>query len=158
VYEPDGPDDARGRLVVSLGGHPSPLLIRERGTEPVGRFGTILGMVEPSLFEDVIEIRDGDTMVMFTDGLTDAPGDQAVPLSELETLFSGAVDDVGVLADDIRVLKRRRRPSGSADDTALLVVRFGASPTPRVPVASAPERGEHAPAERQPTADEQAVT
>ena len=142
MYEADGPADARGHVVVSLGGHPRPLHIRDGGTEPVGRFGTILGMIEPSLSEDVIPIADGDTLVMFTDGLTDAPGDQAVPVAELEELFRCAGDDVEVLADDIRMLKRRRRPSGSADDTALLVVRFGTSPIPQTSGAARPGRGE----------------
>jgi serine phosphatase RsbU (regulator of sigma subunit) len=160
MYEPDGPDDARGHLVVTLGGHPRPLHIRDRGTEPVGRFGTILGMVEPSLVEDVVPIHDGDTLVMFTDGLTDAPGDQAVPFGELEELFSRAGDDVEVLADEIRVLKRRRRPSGSADDTAILIVRFGTSPSPRTAVAAAPGRGEPSmiPPGREPTADQPVVS
>ena len=72
-------------------------------TEPVGRFGTILGMVEPSLAEDVVTIDDGDTLVMFTDGLTDAPGDQAVPFDELDDLLSRSADDVETLADEIRV-------------------------------------------------------
>jgi serine phosphatase RsbU (regulator of sigma subunit) len=91
-------------------------------------------MVEPTIHEDVVAIRGGDTLVMFTDGLTDAPGDQAVPLQDLERLFSRPDDGVEALADDIRALKRQRRPTGSADDTAVLVVRFGAVPAP-VPVA-----------------------
>ena len=135
VYEPDGPTDAGGRLVVSLGGHPRPLLVRDHLTEAVGQFGTILGMVEPSLYEEVISVRDGDTLVMFTDGLTDAPGDQAVPIEELQQLFGQSDGDVERLADEIRGLKRRRRPSGSADDTAVLVVRFGSSVAPTVSAA-----------------------
>ena len=55
--------------------------------------------------------------------------------------------DVEDLADDIRVLKRRRRPSGSADDTAVLVIRFKAAPSE--PVASGTEQADTVdPAER----------
>jgi serine phosphatase RsbU (regulator of sigma subunit) len=134
TYEPAGPGSADGHLVVSLGGHPRPLLVRDRRTEEIGRFGTVLGMVEPSIHEDVIDVHGGDTLVMFTDGLTDAPGDQAVPYAELEQLLGRADDGVEALADAIRALKRRRRPSGSADDTAVLVVRFNATSAASVAV------------------------
>jgi serine phosphatase RsbU (regulator of sigma subunit) len=139
TYRPDGPGRAGGELVVSLGGHPQPLLVRGNGVQPVGQFGTVLGMVQPLLSEERIRAEPGDTLVLFTDGLTDAPGDQAVPLAELEELLGRSVDTgVEELADDIRVLKRRRRPSGSADDTAVLVIRF--KETPNEPVGTGTEQ------------------
>ena len=148
TYRPDGPDRAGGEIVVSLGGHPQPLLVRGSGVHPVGEFGTVLGMVQPLLSEERIRVAAGDTLVLFTDGLTDAPGDQAVPIAELEELLGRSVEtDVEDLADDIRVLKRRRRPSGSADDTAVLVIRFKAAPSE--PVASGTEQADTVdPAER----------
>jgi serine phosphatase RsbU (regulator of sigma subunit) len=63
---------------------------------------------------------------MYTDGLTDAPADQAVPIEELLELLGAEGDEpVELLADSIRPLKRRRRPRGSNDDTAIVVLRFG---------------------------------
>lgn len=117
-----------GDLVVSLGGHPAPLLRRRDGSvTEVGRTGTLLGMVEPTVHDTHLPIHAGDTLVLYTDGLTDAPGDQGVPLVEVESYLHQAGGlEVGPLADGIRTLKRRRRPLlGSNDDTALVVVRFG---------------------------------
>jgi hypothetical protein len=67
-----------------------------------------------------------------TDGLTDAPANQAVPIEELLELLGGDEGDepVELLADSIRPLKRRRRPRGSADDTAIVVLRFGVASIP----------------------------
>lgn len=125
TYRPDHSGRAGGEIVVSLGGHPQPLLVRSNDVAPIGRFGTVLGMIEPSLHEVRTRVEPGDTLVLFTDGLTDAPGDQAVPLHELEELLRrSTASSVEALADDIRMLKRSRRPSGSADDTAVVVIRF----------------------------------
>jgi serine phosphatase RsbU (regulator of sigma subunit) len=125
TFTPDG--TGGGELVVSLGGHPQPLLRRRnREIEAIGVPGTVLGMVEPSLVDVAVDVEPGDTLVMYTDGLTDAPRDEAVPMSEIEELLIERGDiEVGALADSIRTLKRRRRPQGSSDDTAMLIVRFG---------------------------------
>ncbi|MBI5087464.1 MAG: serine/threonine-protein phosphatase, partial [Actinobacteria bacterium] len=114
---------------MSLGGHPRPLLRRVDATvEEVGQPGTLLGMVEPTLHDTIIDVEPGDTLVLYTDGLTDAPGSQAVPIDEvIELLRADGAMPVEPLADSIRVLKRRRRPQGSADDTVVMVVRFGVS-------------------------------
>jgi serine phosphatase RsbU (regulator of sigma subunit) len=118
-----------GRLTVALGGHPQPLLRRADGEiEAIGRMGSILGLFEPSVEEAEVDVVVGDTLLLYTDGLTDAPGEQAVPLEEVIDAFGelGGRLEVGPLADSIRVLKRRRRPHGSSDDTALVVIRFTA--------------------------------
>ncbi|MEP7113686.1 MAG: PP2C family protein-serine/threonine phosphatase [Ilumatobacteraceae bacterium] len=115
------------RLEVSLGGHPQPLLRHEDGQiEAVGELGTVLGMIEPTLSTTIIDVVLGDTLVMYTDGLTDAPAGKAVSVEELSELLRFTGDQpIEQLADSIRVLKRGRRPQGSDDDTALLILRFG---------------------------------
>ena len=119
-------DDGSYRLELSLGGHPQPLLLRaNRRVEAIGMRGTLLGMIEPSLVTSTIDLHPGDTLVFYTDGLTDAPAHQAVSVEELTNLLELQGDQpIEQLADSIRALKRHRRPLGSGDDTALLIVRF----------------------------------
>jgi hypothetical protein len=114
-------------LQLSLGGHPEPLLRRADGSvTTIGQRGTLLGMIEPTLAETTVDIQHGDTVTFYTDGLTDAPAEQAVPVDELiEHLRASGARPIDDIADSIRVLKRSRRPLGSGDDTVVLIVRFG---------------------------------
>jgi serine phosphatase RsbU (regulator of sigma subunit) len=119
------------RIDLSLGGHPQPLLRHPDGrVEAVGRRGTLLGMIEPSLSTSTVEFQPGDMLVLYTDGLTDAPADQAVSVEELIGLLEVDGDQpIEQLADSIRAMKRHRRPLGSGDDTALLILRFDQLPS-----------------------------
>ena len=65
---------AHGRADVSSGGHPLPIVVHADGdVEQVGEPGVLLG-VEPdiSLTDHSVELRPGDAIVLYTDGLTDA--------------------------------------------------------------------------------------
>jgi len=114
------------RVEMSLGGHPQPMLRRANGTvEAVGDLGMLLGILEPNLVNTVVELKPGDTLVFYTDGLTDAPAQQAVSVDELATLLQlDGQQSIEGLADSIRALKRGRRPLGSGDDTAILILRY----------------------------------
>lgn len=116
------------RVDLALGGHPRPIWVTSEGATPVGELGTILGMVTPRFRASVHHLGVDDLLVFYTDGVTDAPGASAVSEEELCDLLSGAhgsdPDDV------INLLRRelvRRRPTGSRDDIALLVVRSTSS-------------------------------
>jgi len=113
------------RVEMSLGGHPQPLLRRANGSvEAVGELGMLLGILEPTLTNSVVQLTAGDTLVFYTDGLTDAPAQQAVSVDELATLLQlDGQQPIENLADSIRALKRGRRPLGSGDDTAILILR-----------------------------------
>ena len=85
----------------------------------------LLGMIEPTIATTVVDLEPGDTFVFYTDGLTDAPAEQAVSVEELAALLQIEGDQpIEQLADTIRALKRGRRPLGSGDDTALMILRF----------------------------------
>jgi serine phosphatase RsbU (regulator of sigma subunit) len=124
VVEFDGRSGAE--LTVALGGHPQPLLARRSGlVEALGTPGTVVGLVEPGFTDVTVEVQQGDTLFLYTDGLTDAPGEEGVPIDEVETLLTEhRASDLDTLADLIRTLKRRRRPRGSHDDTAVILLRF----------------------------------
>jgi stage II sporulation SpoE-like protein/phosphoserine phosphatase RsbU-like protein len=65
----------KGRLQVELacGGHPLPLVVHPSGhVEPVGRLGTLLGTdIEPQLYDVTVELREGDVLLLYTDGVTE---------------------------------------------------------------------------------------
>jgi serine phosphatase RsbU (regulator of sigma subunit) len=64
-------------LRIACGGHPLPLVLRRDGTvEPIGRPGALIGVLEePPLHDDVLTLGAGDTVVLYTDGITDARGE-----------------------------------------------------------------------------------
>jgi serine phosphatase RsbU (regulator of sigma subunit) len=59
---------------MSSGGHPLPLILRaDGGVEPLGVFGTLLGVIpDPKLEESTTHLGHGDSIVFYTDGVTDA--------------------------------------------------------------------------------------
>jgi serine phosphatase RsbU (regulator of sigma subunit)/PAS domain-containing protein len=114
------------RVTVSCGGHPLPLVVRADGTtEPFGAPGTLLGLVaSPDLQDRTAELRGGDTLVLYTDGLTEAGAPARVWAPEeleatasavaggsaaatVDRLMSAAVDSVPQPRDDVAVLALR---------------------------------------------------
>jgi sigma-B regulation protein RsbU (phosphoserine phosphatase) len=67
------PSGSQTRATVSSGGHPLPLVLRADGsTEAVGSPGTIVGVFEnPVLVDQAVDLGLGDTLVLYTDGVTD---------------------------------------------------------------------------------------
>jgi serine phosphatase RsbU (regulator of sigma subunit) len=63
-------------LRVACGGHPLPLVLRRGGdVESVGRPGHLIGVfADPALHDDAFTLAAGDTVVLYTDGITDAHG------------------------------------------------------------------------------------
>lgn len=66
--------DATWQLDTATAGHPLPLRVDSRGnTTPIGRAGSLLGVVEDvELAEDTLTIHAGETVVGYTDGVTEA--------------------------------------------------------------------------------------
>jgi hypothetical protein len=68
-------DHARGaHVTLSVGGHPLPLVLRANGeVEQVGHPGTMLGVLpDPELADHTADLAPGDSLILYTDGLTDA--------------------------------------------------------------------------------------
>jgi serine phosphatase RsbU (regulator of sigma subunit) len=67
-------DGDRGSLTVALGGHPPALVLRASGdVEAIGTPGTLLGVfADPDLREAETELGPGDTVLLYTDGVTEA--------------------------------------------------------------------------------------
>jgi integral membrane sensor domain MASE1 len=120
----------------SNGGHPLPLVLRSEGTvEAIGSHGTLLGVApDPTLGDAQVELRPGDALMLYTDGLTDAyapkvnltQADLAAALESCHGL--PAVEIARELGQAVLV------SDGTAprDDIALLVLRI--PPLEAVPV------------------------
>jgi integral membrane sensor domain MASE1/anti-sigma regulatory factor (Ser/Thr protein kinase) len=118
----------RARVTVSSGGHPLPLLLRADGVvEALGRFGTLLGVVEePELSDHTVELANGDSIVLYTDGLTDAYAPQRVVTNEdLVAILQGCAGHSA--PETARAIRGAVLDGGMdepRDDIALLVLRL----------------------------------
>lgn len=114
-------------VTVSNGGHPLPLLVRRDGeVVEVGESGHLLGILpEPHLADHEIAMSQGDTLLLFTDGLVEdrtGTDGRGVWLRELLRGCAGAS------AEEIAVRLQREalaRQGSHRDDIALLVLRSG---------------------------------
>ncbi|HEX6237516.1 MAG TPA: GAF domain-containing SpoIIE family protein phosphatase [Acidimicrobiales bacterium] len=121
-------------LVLCAGGHPLPLVRRADGRiEAAGAPGTLVGVTDEVRWTDaVVHLDPGETLVCYTDGLTDRrsdrqafgeegviealgrgaglSADELVRLIEVEAVGRAGVD----LDDDMAVLALQARPAGDA--------------------------------------------
>ena len=108
--------------VISSGGHPLPLLVRDGHVQEVGGGGTLVGMVEEPLFHDeTVRLVEGDVLFLYTDGLVERrPGG-------MRTLERVLADCSGMEPEAIadRVNRELVEPGPSRDDVAFLVARVG---------------------------------
>ncbi|HJT17640.1 MAG TPA: PP2C family protein-serine/threonine phosphatase, partial [Thermoanaerobaculia bacterium] len=62
-----------GRFTYVNAGHNPPLLVGRDGIRRLGPTGPVLGVFENARFaEQTLELRDGETIVLFSDGVTEA--------------------------------------------------------------------------------------
>lgn len=111
-------------LQVGLGGHPQPLIARADGSvEHIGKHGTIVGVFADARFTTAtIDLRDGDALVMFSDGVTEARidreffGDDGLADALLRRGGAGAEGVVKLVLEGLVELGAAQR-----DDVCLLV-------------------------------------
>lgn len=135
-------DPGSGEVLCTNAGHEPPLLLRRDGSlERIRSGGLVLGMLDDQAYaEQRFTMDPGDTLVLFTDGVTEATGpDQADPededfdeedvsFFEEERLIEVVRSAHGRSADEMRrmILREVRQfTAGKApsDDVTLLVLR-----------------------------------
>jgi PAS domain S-box-containing protein len=121
-------EDAGGpHAVLCLAGHPPPVVVRASGEASFapGR-GTVLGAVpDPVSPPERVDLQPGDTLVLYTDGVTDAGGEgQRFGFDRLLSCLRGAgttAPEGLVAALDRELTSFERGPQ--RDDVAVLAVR-----------------------------------
>src|SRR3954452_21799573 len=121
---------SRGKTTmrVSCAGHPLPVLRRGDEVQRCGRPDPLLGMEAGGDRNHVeIALKPGDTVLFYTDGVVDAPGEEDRFGEDrlLEAVAAGPSDPAGLVAHVESVL--REYESGElADDRALLALQLAA--------------------------------
>ena len=110
---------------ICCAGHPTPFVMRRGGeVEPVGEPGSVLGWVpDPKLLDVTFELGDLESLVLYTDGVTEArtDGDQYGLGGLAELLRAAAQEDASAIA--ARVDRAAAHAGARRDDVAVLVAR-----------------------------------
>lgn len=119
---------SRDGATLSVGGHPLPLCLGDDGIAEVGEHGTLLGALEHTRWPEVqVALRPGQSLVAFTDGVTDAIGEggERWGTERLAAALGGASDraPAGLRAHLLQSLDEFQ-VGEQADDTAVVIMRF----------------------------------
>jgi serine phosphatase RsbU (regulator of sigma subunit)/pSer/pThr/pTyr-binding forkhead associated (FHA) protein len=120
---------ATGRITYVNAGHNAPLLIRANGSvEALEQGGTVLGMFESLPYEEgLAELRHGDTLLVFSDGVTETfnlEGDEFGESRLVEIAARGRGLDAPALQSEIlRELDRFGAGAKASDDRTLIVLK-----------------------------------
>jgi anti-sigma regulatory factor (Ser/Thr protein kinase) len=120
---------------IACGGHPQPLLVRADGSvAEVGGTGLLLGLwPDAGVTSAPVELGPGDSLVLYTDGVTDARAPERLLSSDdLATLLrESAQGGAAEIAQRLELAVTDGDPAEPRDDIALLVVGVEALRAPR---------------------------
>ena len=120
-------DARRGTLQYANAGHPYPYLLSARSKEHVRlqSTGPALGVADSADYSDVsLQFEEGDTLLCYTDGLTEAAGLDGMEFGEErleELLGAGTPGRPGELADSILGHWEGHADHGDRDDMTLVL-------------------------------------
>ena len=124
--------DGSAVVTMASAGHPPPLLVRGREVLPVGDAGTIAGAFDGERWPAApVVLEPGDLLVLYTDGVTDAMGEderfgEERLIEALGRLEGGVGERLAALREELEAFER----GPQRDDTTVLVLQYrgGAQP------------------------------
>jgi serine phosphatase RsbU (regulator of sigma subunit)/PAS domain-containing protein len=127
VTEPDG----SAVVTVACGGHPAPFRLGDGRAEPVATAGPLLGAFETGRWpETVVRLAPGESLVLYTDGVTDTRGvTERFGSERLADVLAGATSlEPDEVANAVDAALLRFEDGPQRDDVALLVLRASGGP------------------------------
>ena len=121
-------DSSTGRLLYSSAGHNPPILMQDKTIKQLELGGTPLGLFENADYDlHEIQLNAGDTVVMYTDGVTEAMNDQweQFGTERLETIVKQhSKTSSQTLAEEIlKAVRQFTYDASQSDDITLLILR-----------------------------------
>jgi serine phosphatase RsbU (regulator of sigma subunit) len=114
------------RLTVALGGHPLPIILRKDGAvDPIGRPGTLLGVLPSPVLTDADATLDvGDSLILYTDGVLDVrdAGERGDPDWLAKQIAEFAGKSANEIAEALANAAIERHGGEPRDDIAILVL------------------------------------
>jgi sigma-B regulation protein RsbU (phosphoserine phosphatase) len=129
IYASVRPTPAGASVQIGLAGHPLALVRRANGrVQEFGRPGTLLGLLpDPELHDSQTSLRTGDSLIMFTDGVTEARNGINRDLygdNRLRDVVAGLGDmSAAQIADAIQQSVRTFSCGEPSDDAVTLVAQ-----------------------------------
>jgi len=126
-------EDGALHATISCAGNPRPHLVSHGTSELVGEYGTLLGAFDDGTWPEVtLALREGEALVLYTDGVTDARGpEDRFGQARLGALLAGA-DGLGAdaMAGAVDEAVAAFEDGSQLDDLAVVVIRAGADAPP----------------------------
>ena len=127
VYARVAPTDSGARVEMASGGHPLPVVIRANGdAEMLGEPGTLLGVVsDPTLHDVAVELGPGDSLVLYTDGVTEAgaPHNLMTPEDLTQVAAGCRGDGAAEIAECLEAAAVETSRGDPHDDIAIVALR-----------------------------------
>jgi serine phosphatase RsbU (regulator of sigma subunit) len=120
------PDSNTIAIDVAAAGHPLPIVVGQGRAASLGEPGTLLGVFDdPTFVVRHHSLDAGESIVFYTDGITDLPSPYGRTAEQLEELLAlhPARSAAALLATMRHDLDTRARAHGRADDVAVLIIR-----------------------------------